>query len=46
MTFAVRGLMLIVDASCLYEVVADGAQASLVRRRLAGDPDQDRKSVV
>jgi len=46
MTFAVRGLMLIVDASCLYEVVADGAQASLVRRRLAGDPDQAAPHVI
>jgi predicted nucleic acid-binding protein len=31
--------MLIVDASCLYEVVADAAQAEEVRGRLASDPD-------
>lgn len=31
--------MLVVDASCLYEVVADGAAAEAVRRRLAADPD-------
>jgi predicted nucleic acid-binding protein len=32
--------MLVVDASCLYEVVADAAQAEQVRDRLAADPDQ------
>ncbi|HEY7604875.1 MAG TPA: type II toxin-antitoxin system VapC family toxin [Gaiellaceae bacterium] len=32
--------MLVVDASCLYEVVADGAHAEQVRNRLAADPDQ------
>jgi len=32
--------MLIVDASCLYEVVADAELAEQVRARLAGDPDQ------
>jgi predicted nucleic acid-binding protein len=32
--------MLIVDASCLYEVVADGRQAAKVRGRLALDPEQ------
>lgn len=32
--------MLIVDASCLYEVVADGAQAEAVRRHLLHDRDQ------
>jgi predicted nucleic acid-binding protein len=31
--------MLIVDASCLYEVVADATQADRVRARLALDPD-------
>lgn len=31
--------MLIVDASCLYEVVADAARAEDVRRRLDGDQD-------
>lgn len=32
--------MLIVDASCLYEVVADTGPAEQVRERLALDPDQ------
>jgi len=32
--------MLIVDASCLYETVADGIHAERVRERLARDPDQ------
>lgn len=32
--------MLIVDASCLYEVVADAALAEQVRERLSADPDQ------
>lgn len=32
--------MLIVDASCLYEVVADTAAADPIRRRLAADVDQ------
>jgi predicted nucleic acid-binding protein len=32
--------MLVVDASCLYEVVADSAQAEEVRALLAADPDQ------
>lgn len=31
--------MLIVDASCLYEVVADAEQAEQVRERLAADSD-------
>lgn len=38
--------MLIVDASCLYEVVADTARADDVRARLAADPDQAAPSVV
>jgi predicted nucleic acid-binding protein len=38
--------MLIVDASCLYEVVADTAQAEQVRRRLAVDPDHAAPHVV
>ena len=38
--------MLIVDASCLYEVVADGVHAEAVRRRLAQDPDQSAPHVV
>jgi len=38
--------MLIVDASCLYEVVADGRAAESVRARLASDPDQAAPHVV
>jgi predicted nucleic acid-binding protein len=38
--------MLIVDASCLYEVVVDAAQAEQVRGRLAHDPDQAAPHVV
>jgi predicted nucleic acid-binding protein len=32
--------MLVVDASCLYEVVADAPQAERVRERLSADTDQ------
>jgi predicted nucleic acid-binding protein len=38
--------MLVVDASCLYEVVADGARAARVRDRLVADPDQAAPHVV
>ena len=38
--------MLIVDASCLYEVVADTARADDVRAILAADPDLAAPSVV
>ncbi|HVM01400.1 MAG TPA: type II toxin-antitoxin system VapC family toxin [Acidimicrobiales bacterium] len=38
--------MLIVDASCLYEVVADTARADDVRARLLLDPDHAAPSVV
>lgn len=38
--------MLVVDASCLYEVVADGTFAESVRRRLAVDPDQAAPHIV
>lgn len=38
--------MLVVDASCLYEVVADGTVAELVRQRLASDPDHAAPHVV
>jgi len=38
--------MLVVDASCLYEVVADTARADDVRARLASDPEQVAPSVV
>lgn len=39
MSSVARGPMLIVDASCLYEVVADAARADEVRHRLTLDPD-------
>lgn len=38
--------MLIVDASCLYEVVADTDRAEQVRTRLAADTDQAAPHVV
>ena len=38
--------MLIVDASCLYEVVADGLSAEEVRQRLALDFDQVAPHVI
>ncbi|MGI9033463.1 MAG: type II toxin-antitoxin system VapC family toxin [Acidimicrobiales bacterium] len=38
--------MLVVDASCLYEVVADTARATDVRARLGSDPDHAAPSVV
>lgn len=41
-----RGRMLIIDASCLYEVVADTAQAEQVRRRLLADPDLAAPHVI
>jgi predicted nucleic acid-binding protein len=38
--------MLIVDASCLYEVVADAERAERVRSRLAADADQAAPHVI
>jgi predicted nucleic acid-binding protein len=38
--------MLVVDASCLYEVLVDAPQAEDVRARLALDPDQAAPHVV
>lgn len=38
--------MLVVDASCLYEVVADTAAADLIRQRLAADVDQAAPHLV
>jgi predicted nucleic acid-binding protein len=38
--------MLIVDASCLFEVVAGGAHAEPVRQRLARDPDHAAPHVI
>jgi predicted nucleic acid-binding protein len=38
--------MLIVDASCLYEVLADTVRSERVRERLAADPEQGAPHVV
>ncbi|GAC1604042.1 MAG: PIN domain-containing protein [Acidimicrobiales bacterium] len=38
--------MLVVDASCLYEVVADTVNASGVRNRLAADPDHVAPALI
>ena len=38
--------MLVVDASCLYEVVVDGDRADAVRRRLVADPDHVAPHIV
>ena len=38
--------MLIVDASCLYEVVADAARSEEVRARLGSDTDQAAPHVI
>jgi predicted nucleic acid-binding protein len=38
--------MLIVDASCLYEVVAEGGASEQVRERLARDEDHAAAHVV
>jgi predicted nucleic acid-binding protein len=38
--------VLVVDASCLYEVVADGLMAEGVRLRLAADPDHAAPHIV
>lgn len=38
--------MLVVDASCLYEIVADTARSEPVRERLAADPDHAAPHVV
>lgn len=39
MSFVGHGRMLVVDASCLYEVVADGTLAERIRQHLAHDRD-------
>ncbi|BBX19481.1 VapC toxin family PIN domain ribonuclease [Mycolicibacterium duvalii] len=38
--------MLVVDASCLFEVVADTRRSRAVARRLAADPDQVAPEVI
>lgn len=42
----VRGLMLVVDASCLYEVVTGGPAADAIRDRLGTDGDQAAPHIV
>lgn len=46
MSCAASGPVLVVDASCLYEVVADGQRADAVRARLLRDPDHAAPSVI
>lgn len=46
MSPAASGLVLIVDASCLYEVVADTARADDVRAVLVIDPEHAAPSVI
>jgi predicted nucleic acid-binding protein len=41
-----RGQMLVVDASCLYEVVAGGSGAEAIRQRLSSDADQAAPHIV
>ena len=38
--------MLVVDAACLFEVVADTAHGETIRQRLAADPDHAAPHVV
>jgi len=38
--------MLVVDASCLFEVVADTPRAAQIAERLAADPDQAAPEVI
>ena len=38
--------MLVVDASCLYEVVADTSRSEIVRRRLGADEDHAAPHVI
>ncbi|MGD9753691.1 MAG: type II toxin-antitoxin system VapC family toxin [Acidimicrobiia bacterium] len=38
--------MIVVDASCLYEVVIDSVAAEPIRQRLAADPDQAAPHII
>ena len=40
------GLMLVVDASCLCEVLLAGSSAEAIRRRMASDADQAAPHIV
>lgn len=46
MRFVVHGLMLIVDASCLYAVLMDEPEGSRIRARLAEDPELHAPHVI
>jgi predicted nucleic acid-binding protein len=46
MSSAARGRMLVVDASCLYEVLVGATGAEAIRRRMAADADQAAPHVV
>lgn len=46
MSRAASGRMLIVDATCLFEVVADTPNAEPIRQRLAADQDHAAPHVV
>src|SRR5688500_12701676 len=46
MSCAVRGRMLIVDASCLYDVLVGKPGAERIRERLLGDRDQAAPHIV
>lgn len=38
--------MIVVDASCLYEVVIDSPRAEVIRQRLAADPDHAAPHII
>lgn len=38
--------MLVVDASCLYQVVSDGVGADVIRQRFGGDPDHSAPHLI
>ena len=46
MSGAASGPMIVVDASCLFEVVADTPRAAEIADRLAADPDQAAPHVI
>jgi predicted nucleic acid-binding protein len=46
MSGAASGLMLVVDASCLFEVVADTPRAAQIGERLLADTDQIAPHIV
>lgn len=46
MTGVASGPMLVVDASCLFEVVADSPRAAEIASRLAAEPDQAAPEII